>query len=267
MRKFHLPSVCCIFFFFNDTATTEIYTLSLHDALPISTTPTASCAPGTTWPSCWSPWSWSSAPTSWRASSSAARGDGRNEGQNPPARDPDRRTRSVGTGRRTGLGGSALRPGAERRRVGAGQDQPRRPRRPRRYPRQDGRGLRPVGRARRLGGAHGRLGATAARRPVPVRDRALRHAEDPGAAVDRAPARLWYDAGGLLRRAARLLSDHGARHGGRARRGPDARDGGAIARRDDLAALLEGAPAGDRPLGARRDASRRRVLPARRPRS
>src|SRR5256885_4423727 len=28
--------VCwCIFFFFNDTATTEIYTLSLHDALPI----------------------------------------------------------------------------------------------------------------------------------------------------------------------------------------------------------------------------------------
>src|SRR2546422_7417102 len=25
----------CIFFFFNDTATTEIYTLSLHDALPI----------------------------------------------------------------------------------------------------------------------------------------------------------------------------------------------------------------------------------------
>src|SRR2546430_7757341 len=26
---------CRIFFFFNDTATTEIYTLSLHDALPI----------------------------------------------------------------------------------------------------------------------------------------------------------------------------------------------------------------------------------------
>src|SRR3712207_7232537 len=25
----------CYFFFFNDTATTEIYTLSLHDALPI----------------------------------------------------------------------------------------------------------------------------------------------------------------------------------------------------------------------------------------
>src|SRR5260370_19991197 len=26
---------CYLFFFFNDTATTEIYTLSLHDALPI----------------------------------------------------------------------------------------------------------------------------------------------------------------------------------------------------------------------------------------
>src|SRR2546422_4654298 len=26
---------CMLFFFFNDTATTEIYTLSLHDALPI----------------------------------------------------------------------------------------------------------------------------------------------------------------------------------------------------------------------------------------
>src|SRR3712207_7274012 len=28
-----------MFFFFNDTATTEIYTLSLHDALPISDQP------------------------------------------------------------------------------------------------------------------------------------------------------------------------------------------------------------------------------------
>src|SRR2546425_7271976 len=32
----------CLFFFFNDTATTEIYTLSLHDALPISRSPRAS---------------------------------------------------------------------------------------------------------------------------------------------------------------------------------------------------------------------------------
>src|SRR5216683_6378919 len=33
--QLHLYSVF-FFFFFNDTATTEIYTLSLHDALPIS---------------------------------------------------------------------------------------------------------------------------------------------------------------------------------------------------------------------------------------
>src|SRR5256885_13475691 len=32
------PSSRSIFFFFNDTATTEIYTLSLHDALPICVT-------------------------------------------------------------------------------------------------------------------------------------------------------------------------------------------------------------------------------------
>src|SRR5258707_13836129 len=31
--------VSIFFFFFNDTATTEIYTLSLHDALPISVLP------------------------------------------------------------------------------------------------------------------------------------------------------------------------------------------------------------------------------------
>src|SRR2546422_10557127 len=32
---FSFISLCFFFFFFNDTATTEIYTLSLHDALPI----------------------------------------------------------------------------------------------------------------------------------------------------------------------------------------------------------------------------------------
>src|SRR5437016_13459256 len=36
------PYIISIFFFFNDTATTEIYTLSLHDALPISAANTAS---------------------------------------------------------------------------------------------------------------------------------------------------------------------------------------------------------------------------------
>src|SRR2546429_3588033 len=35
IRTIALPT-SVVFFFFNDTATTEIYTLSLHDALPIS---------------------------------------------------------------------------------------------------------------------------------------------------------------------------------------------------------------------------------------
>src|SRR5690348_17696623 len=37
----HVPILIAFFFFFffNDTATTEIYTLSLHDALPISDDP------------------------------------------------------------------------------------------------------------------------------------------------------------------------------------------------------------------------------------
>src|SRR2546430_2834872 len=34
-RILPLPLLTLFFFFFNDTATTEIYTLSLHDALPI----------------------------------------------------------------------------------------------------------------------------------------------------------------------------------------------------------------------------------------
>src|SRR5437899_4176280 len=40
----------CCYFFFNDPAPTEIYTLSLHDALPISAEPTwVSAACSTTW--------------------------------------------------------------------------------------------------------------------------------------------------------------------------------------------------------------------------
>src|SRR6266702_4421915 len=35
--SFGFPRLLPLFFFFNDTATTEIYTLSLHDALPIWT--------------------------------------------------------------------------------------------------------------------------------------------------------------------------------------------------------------------------------------
>src|SRR3712207_7554362 len=40
-----------MFFFFNDTATTEIYTLSLHDALPISAWPRRCPGSTTTWAS------------------------------------------------------------------------------------------------------------------------------------------------------------------------------------------------------------------------
>src|SRR2546426_9900134 len=46
------------FFFFNDTATTEIYTLSLHDALPISAF--CGCFPErSSWPACRSRATWS----------------------------------------------------------------------------------------------------------------------------------------------------------------------------------------------------------------
>src|SRR3712207_8792763 len=45
--------MCCteifFFFFFNDTATTEIYTLSLHDALPISSARWPGCSPSRSW--------------------------------------------------------------------------------------------------------------------------------------------------------------------------------------------------------------------------
>src|SRR6266576_5988652 len=37
------------FFFFNDTATTEIYTLSLHDALPTSRRATGCCTRQSRW--------------------------------------------------------------------------------------------------------------------------------------------------------------------------------------------------------------------------
>src|SRR3989442_7180955 len=52
------------FFFFNDTATTEIYTLSLHDALPISScarsasSPPRSACPAISLLACRSSWWW-----------------------------------------------------------------------------------------------------------------------------------------------------------------------------------------------------------------
>src|SRR5437667_7428162 len=45
LAHFYFSLFFLFFFFFNDTATTEIYTLSLHDALPISPTTTAFTLP------------------------------------------------------------------------------------------------------------------------------------------------------------------------------------------------------------------------------
>src|SRR5205085_11394924 len=42
------PHLMCFLFFSTDTATTEIYTLSLHDALPISSATTPSRSSGAT---------------------------------------------------------------------------------------------------------------------------------------------------------------------------------------------------------------------------
>src|SRR2546429_5398798 len=47
LRLFRIAALAYVvfFFFFNDTATTEIYTLSLHDALPICSSPKRARAP------------------------------------------------------------------------------------------------------------------------------------------------------------------------------------------------------------------------------
>src|SRR3989449_4840041 len=60
------------FFFFNDTATTEIYTLSLHDALPISC-PSSRCASSSCPASRSDGWS---SPTTSRRSPSSCRATG-----------------------------------------------------------------------------------------------------------------------------------------------------------------------------------------------
>src|SRR5258708_31999073 len=70
-----------LFFFFNDTATTEIYTLSLHDALPISS------MPPTTWrrsTSCTRP-----KPFTGGSSSPVSGGDGRSEEHTSELQSPD----------------------------------------------------------------------------------------------------------------------------------------------------------------------------------
>src|SRR6266508_3323931 len=55
-RDFRLTDVhghvVMVFFFFNDTAATDIYTLSLHDALPISAAAMTMTNSAKTWPPC-----------------------------------------------------------------------------------------------------------------------------------------------------------------------------------------------------------------------
>src|SRR3712207_7993542 len=68
--------IAMFFFFFNDTATTEIYTLSLHDALPISRSPR---------------WSWSRPTTSRRR---RCRTGSRRSSRPPPARPTSRSART-----------------------------------------------------------------------------------------------------------------------------------------------------------------------------
>src|SRR5207253_10947411 len=66
-----------LFFFFTDPATTEIYTLSLHDALPIYRTPAAHSVPKTALPSprsCSPPRS-SASKAAWPLASARGRGD------------------------------------------------------------------------------------------------------------------------------------------------------------------------------------------------
>src|ERR1039457_6712427 len=77
-----LMALAWLFFFFNDTATTEIYTLSLHDALPIcgrledeKAVPRGGCAEGT--------------------EGSLSRDDSRKGGCARPAQEADGRSRTI----------------------------------------------------------------------------------------------------------------------------------------------------------------------------
>src|SRR6266540_5008427 len=103
---FSLSSFSFFFFFFNDTATTEIYTLSLHDALPILTGPAAWRARPPTWPRAWSRRPWR-APFSWHPRRGAS------------SRDISRSRPWLDSGEgacraRRGLRGHGSRPGANR---------------------------------------------------------------------------------------------------------------------------------------------------------
>src|SRR3712207_7643756 len=73
-----MSSVYLFFFFFNDTATTEIYTLSLHDALPICADRNAARSRGVPRRRCaccrtTSTRRWPSVPTTWWSTEAPAR--------------------------------------------------------------------------------------------------------------------------------------------------------------------------------------------------
>src|SRR3712207_7616829 len=69
----------CSIFFFNDTATTEIYTLSLHDALPISARRSGS----TTWRAggAWSGCRWSTTHTRSPSATTTSRSSSRSRSE------------------------------------------------------------------------------------------------------------------------------------------------------------------------------------------
>src|SRR5438034_2496807 len=174
-----------------------------------------------------------------------------------------RAARRLGGGRTRGLGRSAVRAGPQRRRTRLGAHRRRRARGSRRDAAQGGHRLR-AGGGDRCGRRH-----PARLRPAPapgrqsVRDRALRDAEDPGAAVDHVVPGIRRHAGGRLRDHPWRVPDSGAGHGCGARRGCHARHRRAGVRRAPLAALLEGRAARHRADRARRHAAGGRVLPAR----
>src|SRR6476661_5279789 len=97
------------FFFFNDTATTEIYTLSLHDALPISWSPVVERSPsasGTIIHRREVSW----APRGSRACHAAADGAGRRGRSAGPVGGAGRRGRSAGPVDEAGRRGRSTRP-------------------------------------------------------------------------------------------------------------------------------------------------------------
>src|SRR3712207_9190306 len=110
-------------FFFNDPATTEIYTLSLHDALPISTSTEPVASTGTSVPLTGT---WTVSPMRSRPPLTRARAKGR-EGEGPRGRAAKRqgiRSRGGRGGGGGGAGGGVEGPRPREGPVGAGRPRP-----------------------------------------------------------------------------------------------------------------------------------------------